>query len=402
MKVLILAGGYDQIALINEYKSRDFETVLVDYHPHPPARAFADRYYQESTLDIAAVGRIAQEEKVNLVMTACTDQALVTMAKVSEELKLPCYLSCDTALNVTNKQLMKHIMVQNGIPTARHRIIKKSEEADQMNFPLVVKPLDSNSSKGVSRVYDKVGLKEAVMDAKRYSRGERVLVEEFKQGEELSVDVWVTNGRAKLLCISQSVKKRDNRTFTIIQSKYPCDISAEDEAEIVYIANRIAEVFSLADGPMLVQMIRTKEGCFVIEFSFRYGGGTKYKLMDAVSGIDSIGAIVDLSLGKGLESEIKRTARCIHMNYVYCNPGIIQGFEGFSEALERGLIDDYFYYKTPGMEIEKIENSSDRAAGYMVSGDTLEELMAKEKEAETMLVVRDSHGNNMVRGMLYE
>ncbi|MBQ8319043.1 MAG: ATP-grasp domain-containing protein [Lachnospiraceae bacterium] len=400
MKTLILAGGYDQIRLINEFKNRDYETILVDYYENPPAKSYAHKHYQVSTLDVEAVKKIAIEEKVDLVMTACTDQALATMAKISEELKLPCYLSYDTALKVTNKQLMKNIMVQNNIPTAKHQIVKSSGEIGHMSYPLVVKPLDANSSKGVTRVYDRSGLDEAVVSAKTYSRCKEVLVEEFKQGEELSVDVWVSDGRAKLLCVSQSVKKKDKKSFTIIQSKYPCNIHAE--SEIVDIANRIAQVFSIDDGPMLIQMISTPEGCFVIEFSARFGGGTKYKLIDAVSGIDSMGALVDLSVGKKFVGDIRRTNGHIHMNYVYCDSGMIGSFEGFEEALEQKVIDDFFYYKTPGMEIEKIENSSDRAAGYMVSGDTLEELILKEKKAEDMIAVRDCRGKNIIRGLLYE
>ena len=88
MKVLVLAGGYDQIKLIQELDSRGYEVVLVDYFENPPAKEYVSRHYMESTLDVEKVKEIAVSENVELILTACTDQALYTMAKVSEEMGL--------------------------------------------------------------------------------------------------------------------------------------------------------------------------------------------------------------------------------------------------------------------------------------------------------------------------
>ena len=107
MTALVLAGGYPQIALIRELKSRGITTVLCDYYENPVARPYADIFYQESTLDIPAITRVAQQEQVDFLITVCTDQALLTVAQVSEALGLPCYISHETALNVTNKAYMK-------------------------------------------------------------------------------------------------------------------------------------------------------------------------------------------------------------------------------------------------------------------------------------------------------
>lgn len=402
MKVLILAGGYDQIQLINEYKNRGYETILVDYFENPPAKSCAHKHYQVSTLDIDAVKEIAIKEEVDLVMTACTDQALVTMAKVSEDLGLPCYLTYETACKVTNKLLMKKLMVENHIPTAAFCVVEHSKEVQGVEFPAVVKPLDANSSKGVERVYSYEELAKAIEVARNYSRQNEVIVEEYKVGEELSVDVWVEDGKGQIMCISQSEKRQDDKKFTIIQSKYPCQISQDEETKLLDIINQIIRAFDINRGPMLVQMIKNNSDFNVIEFSARYGGGTKYKLIEAVSGLDPIKTIVDLSVGVDEKVDLLRSKRCFHMNYVYCNPGQIKEFRGFEEAYQKGLIDDYFYYKTSGMTIEKIENSSDRAAGYMVSGDTIEELLEREKLVEEMIAVTSQEGKNMIRCMLYD
>ena len=73
MKIIVLAGGADQIALIRELKGRGHEVVLVDYFQNPPAKQYADKHIVASTLDIDAVRDIALKERADLVCTACTD-----------------------------------------------------------------------------------------------------------------------------------------------------------------------------------------------------------------------------------------------------------------------------------------------------------------------------------------
>lgn len=82
MKVIVLAGGFDQISLINELKSRRAYVILIDYLENPPAKTVADKHYKESTLDIEAVTKIAKFEKVDLITTACTDQALLNKFRI--------------------------------------------------------------------------------------------------------------------------------------------------------------------------------------------------------------------------------------------------------------------------------------------------------------------------------
>ena len=118
MKALVLAGGFPQIALIEELKSRGITVVLADWNDEPVAKKFADKYYQVSTLDLEAIESVAKEEQVDFIVTVCTDQALHSVAYVSEKLGLPCYIDYETALNVTNKAYMKKVFTEHGISTA--------------------------------------------------------------------------------------------------------------------------------------------------------------------------------------------------------------------------------------------------------------------------------------------
>ena len=294
MKILVLAGGSDQIALINELKSRGNEVVLVDYFEYPPAKSYADKHIVASTLDVEAVKQIACDEKVSLVCTACTDQALLTVANVSEQLNLPCYISYKTALNVTNKSYMKEVMLANDIPTAKY-VILDSVDLDvikDFQLPVVVKPVDCNSSKGVKRVDSKEDLEKFLLEAINFSRTRTAIVEEFKSGNEISADFYIENGKAKYLSATTSTKIKNRKSFTILSSDYPAVNDAEREV-LVNIANNIAKAFQLDNCPLLVQLINEKGVLNVLEFSARMGGGSKYHLIKVLSGVDIMKKYVD-------------------------------------------------------------------------------------------------------------
>lgn len=121
---------------------------------------------------------MAKREKVNIVITACTDQALLTAANVSEKLGLPFYLSGKHAKSVTNKFYMKQKFKENNISSADYRVFEDILEEKEIfnfnNFPYVVKPCDCNSSKGVQKVENSQELKRAINKAFSLSRSKKL------------------------------------------------------------------------------------------------------------------------------------------------------------------------------------------------------------------------------------
>lgn len=400
MKALVLAGGYPQIALLNELRSRGISTILADYYESPVAKPYADVFYQESTLDVDAIRTIAEKEKVDFIITACTDQALLTMAKVSEELNLPCYIDYKTALKVTNKQYMKEVFRKNEIPTAKHATLTEFDEEciSAMSYPLVVKPTDCNSSKGVKKVENLDELKTAFNEAIKMSRSRTVIIEEFISGDEVSVDVYVKDGVANVLAETISEKIQGNDKFIIYRALYPVLMTEDARHQIQVIAQQIADAFELKNSPMLIQMLYDGEKVYVIEFSARTGGGVKYKLIRRISGFDVISAVVDLTLGIQPEVVVQEPeTRYISNEFLYCSPGTFDYVTGVEELINTGIISDFFLFKWQGANITQIENSGDRVAGVTIQGDTIAELKQKHKYAVEMIQVMDTFGNNIMR-----
>jgi len=399
LKAIILAGGYDQIALIKELKNRNYFTILIDYYSNPPAKDYADIHYQVSTLDTELIKEIAIKESVNLITTACTDQALLSVAQISEELNLPCYMSYEKALNVTNKMHMKYEMKKAYIPTARHIVVSDVSDVKlkELKFPVVVKPSDCNSSKGVKKTSS---FQEGILfikEALELSRSKTAIIEEFIEGFEISVDAFVTDGKVDVLLITESEKIKNTNGFTITQSKYPVDIDKISMEDIQIIVQSICMNFNIINGPLLVQLIISDNNVFVVEFSARMGGGTKYKLIEVLTGFDIMNAYVDLITDIKPKVRCKKQFNYAHLNYCYASKGVFDKPLGFDDLMEQGIIYDYFIYKSEGAVIDKSETSSDRVAGYLITADTIEDLNRREKLANDTLKILSKNGKDIMR-----
>ena len=400
MKALVVAGGLAQIELINQLKERGITTVLIDGNPNALARPYADKFYQMAIFDIEAVKNLAVEEKVDFLITCCADQVLLVVAQVSEMLGLPCYIDYQTGQNVSDKKYMKKIFHENNIPTSRHVEMTELdwERIKELQYPLVVKPVDAYSSRGVRKAQNPEELELYFGEAAQISRAGGVIVEEFVSGTEISVDVYVEDGVAKVLCVSNSEKIADADRFIIFRGRFPVAASPEIMEQIRVVAQQIADAFQLKDAPMLIQMINTGERVSVLEFCARTGGNMKYLLIKRSCGFDVIKAVIDLAVGEKPHVELREPeSKYIVNDFIYCKPGVFDRFEGVEEMLEQGMITDFRPLRPRGFQVFGVRSSSDRIAGFTVQADTLEEFNRKHRAAVENLKVLDVDGNDIMR-----
>ena len=399
MKALVLCGGKPQIALIHELKRRNITAILADANDKAAAVQYADVFYNVSTLDVVGIEKIALAEKVDCILSVCADQMLLVDAQLSEKLNLPCYIDYETAKNVSSKEYMKRIFVENNIPTAKY-IVGSSislSVIEGLNFPLIVKPVDCYSSRGVKKVLNYDELLSAFENAKNLSRTGTVIVEEFVEGLELSVDIYVENGKVNILCIRSLDKIPNSEKFIICRGNYPAKISLATKGRVQDVAQKIVEAFGLVDTPMLIQMKINDEQIHILEFCARTGGGIKYRLLPKVCGFDVVKAVLDLTLGEKPHVNIKPLNTFIVDEFLYCNPGILDHTEGFEELLKDGIIDHYEVYKSAGYQFDEISSSGDRVAYFSVVADTEAELRRKHQIAASVVKAVDNKGKDLIR-----
>ena len=403
---MVLAGGNDQIALIEKLRKRfsDVYIYLVDFAENPVAKPYADEHLCISTMDREAVLKAAREEMIDMIIITCGDQPLPIMAYVAEQLGLPCYLTYNQSLCLTNKMLMKQIMVDNHIPTAKYVVCHEVNDVaiETLNFPLIVKPADCNGSKGVRRVCNIDELQKHLKSALQYSRTTTAIVEEFKTGQEISVDLYVKDV-PEILLVSQLNKFFvDNSIQVIYQSLIPAILSEKQYGEIQAIAEKICTAFKLFNCPLLIQLIVNGDEINVIEFSARIGGGAKYQTIQKITGFDILNANIDAFLGIKPIVKINKKNKVYSRCHLYTNGGVFDRISGLDELINEGVINSMTLTKTKGTLLSVPTGSSDRVGSIFVEGDDYEDLKNKIKKAISRIKVYDSFGNDILNREMYE
>lgn len=400
MKALVIAGGLPQIELIKQLKERGIEALLADGSPAAVARPYADKFFNVDVFDMEAIKDIALKEKVDFLITVCADQVLLVVAKVSEMLGLPCYIDYETCQNVSDKIRMKRIFNQAGVPTTDY---VETDHFDmdvigRLKFPMVVKPVDAYSSKGVRKADNLEELKQYYVEAHQIGRSGRVIVEEYFSGEEISVDAFVVNGKAQLLNVTNSEKVKDKDRFVIFRGRYPVKASEAVMKQIEDICQKIADGFGLVNAPLLVQLLHDGDKVSVLEFCARTGGNMKYLLIKYASGVDVIGATLDITLGNEPDLRPKFERHNVVVNdFVYCKPGVFDHFEGFEELEKEGVINEFHPVRLKGTQMRGVTSSSDRIAGMNIVADSIAKYNEKLKKINSRVKVFDAEGNDIMR-----
>ncbi|MGI9190622.1 MAG: ATP-grasp domain-containing protein [Chitinophagaceae bacterium] len=381
---LVLGGTNDHIELIKQLKTNGFHVVLVDYFANPPAAAWADIHEQVSTRDTEALDQLISKYQPNSIYSACVDSTLVTLWNCSKKYGYNTLFNDAQFHIISNKPFMKSWMQRHGFPSSRYELIDDFALLEQMPFslPLVVKPSMGNSSKGVSLIHEASDWKTALELANSMNREAPILVEEFIDGKELSIDLIFLEGRVHLVMISEIIKK-SKYSATITQNVYNRETEEQYRDAVLALASQLGEAMGLENTLMLMQCMVNDEGLSIIEFSLRIGGGSKHHLVQTVKNINLIDVYIQLMQNRtdAVYAQLNEMKTLYHhalMEYIYPNhPGYIQTISVAEYAPNEGRV---FLYKNAGDQLNSIENSSNRLAGILVCGNHWNNMLAA-KEA---------------------
>jgi biotin carboxylase len=402
---IVLGGTFPHISLLEKLKERGYYTVLIDFFENPPAKLYADEHVMASTLDKDTVLEISIQKEASLVISAYIDQANVTACYVAEKLNLPHPYSYETALNVTNKLLMKSLMLNNNIPTSKFVVITNIDECEgvDLSYPVIVKPTDSNSSKGVRKADSLEELKSFAEKAFEISRNKKVIIEEYIIGKEIGIDCYISNGKATVLITKErrkipAVMNQNEQIFGCI---WPMTLSDFDFKPIEQIAERISMVFGLDNTPLMIQAIVNQDGINVIEFGARFGGGESFRIIKLATGFDPTSAVIDSYLGNEFALNHEIPEFYYADNFIYAKQGNFNEILGFESFLDDNTIEYIDSYKTKGALIGNELSSNNRVGVFTVKAKDKTSLMKKINSVLSNIDVIDLNGRSIMKRDIY-
>ena len=179
-KLLLLGGSRFLLPVIREAKALGCHTITCDYLPDNIAHRYSDEYHNVSITDLDATLKLAQELQVDGVMSFACDPGVVTAAYVAEQMGLPNVGPYESVCILQDKGRFRSFLKEHGfrVPGSKsYNTIKAAlAEADNLRYPLIVKPVDSAGSKGVSRVDTPDELEAAIRNALQFTRCGRFIL----------------------------------------------------------------------------------------------------------------------------------------------------------------------------------------------------------------------------------
>lgn len=288
--VLIFGVGPLQESIIGRAQKMGLYTVGIDPAKDAVCRDAVDAFEVVGGQDYEGTCAVVEKYGIDAIVTAATDKPLVMMARVAEKYGFP-FFSVETARWSTDKFQMKQRFMEGGVPCAKGRLIKTVEETADMVYPVIIKPRDNSGSRGVKLCRNREELEASMSEAFEVSKLDTVLVEEFIEGLEYSIEGLHYDGKNEVIQFTE--KKTTEFPYNVeLGHKQPANISDEQKDAIRDIVARIGKALKFENCPSHTELKINERGIFVIETSPRLGG-------DYITS-----TLVPLSTGVNMEDEL--------------------------------------------------------------------------------------------------
>lgn len=371
-KVLILGGGRAQLSLIQTAKDMGLGTVVVGIEGKYPGYSLADEYYPVDIFNKDDVLKIAIKTKIDGVAIVCSDFGLSTVGYVCDKLNL-CGISEYAAEMSSNKLKMKEQFEKCGVRTAKYRIIQNDIDVDKaievLTFPLIVKAVDLQGSRGIYICQDKQSLLNCYKLSIKESYVDYCIVEEFIEGEEFGAQAFVYNGQVIFVLPHGDLTLNLNSTQVPIVHYAPyIENNFQLLNEVELLCKHAIKALSLDNCAVNVDLI-IKDGIpYVIEVAGRAGANCLPELVSAVLGLNYYEMILMTAIGDNPQEYFesgKRFGGTVMTKMLFSkNSGIVKTITYPSNI--------HMFVKE-GDEIRKFQNSRDYIGEIIVQGHSFEE-----------------------------
>ena len=387
-RLLIIGASILQVPAIRKAKEMGLYVAVADYNPCAIGIPLADEYYNVSTIDEEGVYQAAREFRADGIMTLATDMPMRSLAYACEKLGLV-GLAYDSAVKATDKGEMIKAFENSKVEHPWYQIIPGGAKptSGTFTFPLITKPTDNSGSRGVMLVHNEDELAEALSYSSENGRGGDVIMEEYMQGPEVSVEVMVSNGVPHVLQITDKLTTGAPH-FVEMGHSQPSQLPEKAQAEIRDLAIRAALSVGIRNGPAHVEIILTKNGPKMVELGARMGGDCITTHLGPLStGVDMVGNTIKIALGEEPDLE-QKLWKGSAIRYFNAPNGVIREISGVEEAEKVNGVQEITFVKQVGDTVCDIGSSTDRVGFVIAQADTAEEAVnVCEKVLQTMKIV---------------
>ncbi len=394
-KLLVLAAGLLQMPVIKKAQEMGYYVIAADDDPNAPGMALADKAIVPGGLmNEEKMVAMAKEEHVDGVIHPCSEVAMNVMGRINDELHL--YgISKEIAIRATNKHLMREGFEKYGAPSPKSILTKDEEDAwsifcNEFDTNAILKPSRNSGSRGIAKV-EKGIAKEVFVSLYRRaldeSRDHQVLIEQFIEGPEFSVEIIVWQGEPHVLAVTDK-KTTEAPYFVELGHNQPSVYPEEVQLKLKDGAVAGCKALGLTNCAAHCELKIQNGEAYLMEIGARMGGDfISTELTHLSSGIDMVAATIDVVLG--VEPNLKPTEEKhgVAIRYFTPKPGKVSYIEN-TESLNRPDVYDADIYVKPGDEVREVKSSLDRSGHVIVTASTSQIAIEKAEQIIKTVIIK--------------
>lgn len=370
-RILIIGASILQLPAIKKAKELGYYTIVADYNPNAIGIQYADEFHNVSTIDVEGITRLAENVHPDGIMTLATDMPMRALAAATTKLGLP-GISFDTAVKATDKGEMIKAFEAAGVEHPWYYIFENRDQlesvASMLSYPCVMKPTDNAGNRGVCYISSESELREQYTYSFENSRSGNVIVEEYMEGQEVSVEIIVYQGTVHILAVTDKMTL-GKPYFVEIGHAEQSMLPQKDVERIKDLATKAVKAIGIDNSPAHVEIMLTKDGPKMVELGSRMGGGCiTTHLVPLATGIDMIKSVMNMSLG--MEPDVNpKFNRGAALRHIVGLEGVIQSINGVDEAQTVEGVNEVTILKQIGDEVHYFKNGNDRIGYVIASAD---------------------------------
>lgn len=380
---MLLGGLRYLLPVIEEAHKLGIYVITADYLPDNIAHKYSDEYCNVSIIDKDAVLKAAQELKIDGILSHAVDPGVVSAAYVAEKLGLPFQCSYKAACILQDKSLFRKFLSENGFNCPKAKGYDNADDAlkdvDYFNWPVIVKPVDSAGSKGVTKVEDKDNLQNAIETALSASLSKHFVIEDFldKVGAQSSADIFTVDGKLVYPAYSdQLFDKEAANPYTPAIEIWPASMEQMFQDDLTAQLQRLFTLLGVKSGIYNVESRVCSDGkAYIMEVSPRGGGNRIAELQDMATGQKLIQNEIKKALGMPLYNITAPEYDGIWCNYIlHTNKSGVFETIDINPEFQKKHVRDIGLIVKPGDKVDPFTGANNSLGTLFLRFETREEL----------------------------
>lgn len=385
-KILILSGIAHMVNVVETAKRMGYYTIVTDKAPGSPAKKVADKSYDISTSEIDRLAEMARHEQIDGVFNGFDDLNTWNALALCEKLGLPYYATEEQLEICSNKDQFKEHCRKFGVPVSEEYIIDanlQDEDIAKLTFPVIIKPVDSYASQGITICHTPEELKAGYEKALDYSKSGNVIIERFIDTPYGTMMYYtVQNGEVFLSAVTDRHVHQQYKEFPPlpIAVAFP---SMHKELYLEKVDPQIRDMLKgmgIQNGVLMIQALYEEGEFFIYEMGFRISGSQHYTIVEQQTGINLLEMMLDHALGEPIDKYDISSFDDSYIPRPSCNlpilldNGIIAKVSGLEKVLAMPQVLSFVGCRHAGEVVEHTGSYSPMFGRFNITADSLDEL----------------------------